>query len=69
MNIDFSPGVIFAGLIFGPFGVYFLKIGKGDGNLMLLFIGIGLILVPYVIGGWLLWLIGGALLWLGFTNR
>ena len=65
--MNFNISGIFAGLIFGAFGMYFLKKGKDDGEVPPIMIGLALLIYPYFIENvFFLWGIGVFLMFLGF---
>jgi hypothetical protein len=67
---DFSPSIIFAGIIFSAFGIYFFRLGKRETNYALFFIGVTLFVFPYFTSNPVAtWGIGAALLGLGFYIR
>jgi len=60
--MTFNPWTLLAGFIFGVAGIYFLKLGKKDGNLRVLMLGVALIFYPYFVENpYLCWAIGAAL--------
>lgn len=57
-----SPGVLFAGLIFGVIGTAAFVYGKKQARFSPMAIGVALIAYPYFVSAaWLLWSIGIAL--------
>jgi ABC-type transport system involved in multi-copper enzyme maturation permease subunit len=60
---------LLAGLIFGGFGLIFLRFGKKDGNFLLLVLGLVLMVYPYfVTNPWATWLLGTGLSIFGFRQ-
>lgn len=55
----FDPAAIFFSLIFGAVGIVALKRAKSEGNIACAFIGVALLVFPYVVEGWLWNLIVG----------
>jgi hypothetical protein len=67
---DLSMSTLFAGFAFGVFGWSFLKIGRKDGNVAFMLIGITLMVFPYFVSSsWLTWGIGIALMGLAYKLR
>jgi len=57
-----SPGVLFAGLVFGVIGTAAFMYGKKQARFSSMVIGVALIAYPYFVSAlWLLWGIGIAL--------
>lgn len=67
--MDFSFSNLFAGFVFGTFGLYVFQQGRKKVNYTLLFTGITLMVYPYFIdNAWLNWGIGSALLYFAYTQ-
>lgn len=67
--MEFNGSTLFAGLVFGAFGVSFFRLGKKRGRPLGIVTGLALILFPYFVENvYLLWGIGGALLIFGWKQ-
>ena len=69
--MNFTLSGILAGLIFGTFGIYFVKHGRREAHIESVLIGIALMAYPYFVeNDFLLWGIGVGLLFVGYRmNR
>ena len=66
--MDFSFSSIFAGLLFGVWGMYFVKRAKSQAHWPSLFVGIGLMIYPYFVENvYLVWGLGVVLIFLGYS--
>jgi len=52
-----DPTYLLFSLIFGTIGLIGLRHGKSEGNMICALLGLGLLVYPYFLGGWL-WLFG-----------
>lgn len=60
--MDFSPGSLLVSTIFGIVGVYYFKLGKGDGNAVKMLAGVGLMIYSFLVKGmWANLLVGLAI--------
>ena len=67
MAMDFSMSSILGGLVFGVFGIYLLRLGKREGKLRPMIIGLTLMVFPYFVGNpWILWGLGAGLTVYGY---
>ena len=67
MAMDFSMSSILGGLVFGVFGIYLLRLGKREGKLRPMIIGLTLMVFPYFVGNpWILWSLGAGLTVYGY---
>jgi len=67
--MDFSFSTLFAGLVFGSFGVSFFRLAKKRGNPAAIVTSLGLIIFPYFVSNpFLLWGIGIVLLIVGWNQ-
>lgn len=68
--MDFSFSNLAAGIVFGSFGLYAVKRGKKNSNLIDILIGVTLLVYPYFIDNALInWGLGTALLILLYRFR
>lgn len=64
--MNFTVSSLFASLVFGAFGIYFLKEGKRNGNFYRVIIGALMLIYPYFVEKPVLeWGIGAVLFGLG----
>ena len=69
-EFNFSTAGIVAGLVFGVFGMYLLKLGRKEGNIPHLMIGLALLVYPfYFQNNYALWGIGIGLLFMAYRFR
>jgi hypothetical protein len=67
--MNFSVNNLMAGLIFGSLGLYFLRLGKREGNLRLLSIALALILYSYFVENpYMIWVAGIGLTVLAYRS-
>lgn len=65
--MNLSASNIIAGLLFGAFGVYFIKRAKSEASFQFLGVGMALCIYPYFVENpYLTWAIGAGLMWYGF---
>ena len=65
--MDISYSGIMAALVFGIWGMYFIRQAKKEGNLKQLVVGVVLLIYPYFISdAYLLWGLGVGLTAMGF---
>lgn len=70
MNNQISISGLFAGFIFGVFGLFIFRKGKNEAKYDYIFIGIALLVFPYFTSGpWIDWVIGTALCVLAYYRR
>lgn len=68
--MDFSASSLFAGFVFGVFGLYLLKWGRKNTHTGHIILGLILMVYPYFVSGTLwLWGIGVGLLLLAYKVR
>lgn len=60
MRMD--AGSLFLSLLFGAIGLVALRRGKKEGNIPCAFLGLGLMVYPYLVSGWLMTMVVGAVL-------
>ena len=51
MELDFNPVSILVSLIFSIVGFYYIKFGKTQGNMIMIFTGFGLFAYPLFVSG------------------
>lgn len=62
--MNFTPGALIAGMLFGSIGLWLFIVAKKRNNLPVLVIGIVMMIYPYFIESvGALWVIGAALCW------
>jgi hypothetical protein len=67
--MDFSASNLFAGLVFGSFGLSFFRLGKKRGHPMAIVAGTALMIFPYFVENiYLMWGIGLVLLYFGWNQ-
>jgi hypothetical protein len=67
--MDFSVSNLFAGLVFGAFGISIFRLGKKRAHPAAIVTGLALMIFPYFIENTILmWVIGSALLFFGWTQ-
>ena len=68
--MEFSISSVFAGFFFGVFGVYLIRLGRKDANVLHIVLGVVLLVYPYFIAGAILtWVLGIGILALAYLNR
>lgn len=68
--MNFSLSSLFAGFIFGTFGIYGIREGRRTGDMRKALIGLTMILYSYFVPNeWAVWGIGAALMFLLFRLR
>ena len=62
MNEMFSVSLLLGGLIFGVFGLWLIRQAKVRADFSLLFFGLTLLVIPYLIDNpWLMWSSGAVI--------
>jgi hypothetical protein len=68
--MEFSFSSVFAGFFFGVFGVYLIRQGRKDANLLHIALGVVLLIYPYFVTGAILtWVLGIGILALAYYYR
>jgi hypothetical protein len=67
--VNLSISNIIAGFIFGVFGFAIFRKGRKDDNKQQFYLGLALMIFPYLVSNeWLTWIIGSVLLFFGLRT-